>query len=123
LTIVATHPASPKKAWEFADRKRQLAEVGKLARNTAGPVVVVGDLNTTSWSPYFQDLLATSGLLDSRRGFGVEASWPRASLALMRIPIDHCLVSPEVSVLDRWIGEDVGSDHRPIVVEFALEGA
>jgi endonuclease/exonuclease/phosphatase (EEP) superfamily protein YafD len=82
--------------------------------------MVLGDLNTTSWSPYFRDLVADSGLLDSRRGFGVEPSWPSFGLPLLRIPIDHGLVSPAVSVLDRRIGPAAGSDHLPLVIDFAL---
>ncbi len=119
LTLLATHPASPGSAANFRDRNLQLAEVAQLARERSGPVMLVGDMNTTSWSPYFQDMLRVSGLRDSRYGFGVEPTWPWFPLPL-RIPIDHCLVSPEVTVLNRRVGPAVGSDHRPILVDFAL---
>jgi endonuclease/exonuclease/phosphatase (EEP) superfamily protein YafD len=120
VTIVGAHPPSPRSAQQFERRNFQLAKVGQMARDVAGAVVMLGDLNTTSWSPYFRDLLEGSGLRDSRRGFGVEPSWPWFGWSLLRIPIDHCLVSPEVSVLDRQIGPAVGSDHRPLIVEFAV---
>jgi endonuclease/exonuclease/phosphatase (EEP) superfamily protein YafD len=120
LTIFGVHPHSPKSVNTFESRNRQLEHVAELARGTAGPVVLMGDLNMTSWSPYFGDLLAASQLRDSRRGFGVEPSWPWLPGAIFRIPIDHCLVSPGVSVLSRWIGPAVGSDHRPVFIEFAL---
>lgn len=122
VTIIGAHPPSPRNAVDFEKRNFQLAKVGQLARAPSGPVVVMGDLNTTSWSPFFQDFLAESQLLDSRRGFGVEASWPWFSLRVLRIPIDHCLASPDVSILNRRIGPNVGSDHRPLVVDFALGG-
>lgn len=122
LTLLGTHPASPGTPEDFEDRNRQLEQVGQLARARSGAVMLLGDLNTTSWSPYFQDLLTESGLRDSRRGFGVAASWPWLSPALLRIPIDHCLVSPEVSILDRRIGPAVGSDHRPLLVDFTIGG-
>ncbi len=88
MTLVATHPASPGSAANFEARNIQLSEVAAWAAERSGPVVLVGDLNTTGWSPYFADLLEVSGLRDSRLGFGVEATWPWFPLPL-RIPIDH----------------------------------
>jgi endonuclease/exonuclease/phosphatase (EEP) superfamily protein YafD len=59
-------------------------------------------------------------LRDSQLGFGVQPSFPTFSWAI-RIPIDHCLVSPEVVVLDRKLAPSVGSDHFPVMVELALK--
>jgi len=116
VTVVGTHPASPGSAGLFEARNIQLAMVADWAAERSGPVVLVGDLNCTSWSPYFSDLVSASGLRDTRFGYGVEATWPWLPLPL-RIPIDHCLVSPHFSVVTRRVGPEVGSDHRPIVVE------
>lgn len=119
LTLVGTHPSSPGSAKHFDARNRQLAEVAKLAAERSGPVVLIGDLNTTGWSPYFHDLLQVSQLRDSRLGYGVEPTWPWFPLPL-RIPIDHCLVSREISVADRRVGPAVGSDHRPLVLDLSF---
>ena len=120
ITVVGTHPPSPGSPQHLKDRNRQLAGLGRMVRNRTGPIIVLGDLNTTSWSPYFQDLLAASGLRDSRRGFGIQASWPALPLPL-RIPIDHCLISKELLVHDRRIGPSVGSDHRAVIVDFSVQ--
>src|SRR5262249_10954958 len=101
------------------DRNRELAALAQLASRTPAPLVLMGDLNTTSWSPYFQDLVRDSGLVDSRRGFGVCATWPALPMPA-RIPIDHCLVSPDITVLNRRVGPEVGSDHRGILIDLAL---
>ena len=82
-------------------------------------MVLLGDLNCTVWSPYFGRLVRDSGLKDSSRGWGVQPSWPAGNW-LLRIPIDHCLHSPEVRVVRRGIGPDVGSDHFPVIVEMQL---
>ncbi len=121
LTIMGVHPFSPLSDFHFKDRNHQLAAIARAAAQPAGAVMLVGDLNTTSWSPYFQDLLAVSGLADSRRGFGVQPTWPGLPFPF-RIPIDHCLVSPEVAVYGRHVGPAVGSDHRPIIVDFDVIG-
>lgn len=122
LTLVGAHTSSPKTPQNFMVRNEELLELGKMASERAGAVMLMGDMNCTSWSPYFQDMLAISGLRDSRRGFGVEGSWPALPLP-MRIPIDHCLATPDVSIKDRRIGADVGSDHRPLIVDFSIAEA
>jgi endonuclease/exonuclease/phosphatase (EEP) superfamily protein YafD len=119
LTLFCAHTASPRSADHLATRNKQLESLAKIAKNRVGPVMVMGDFNTTSWSPFFTEFLARSGLSDSRRGFGVQPTWPAASLPL-RIPIDHCLVSREVGVYSRRVGHSVGSDHRPVIVDFAI---
>ena len=119
ITVVGTHPPSPGSPRRLRDRNRQLAGLGRMVRNRTGPIMVLGDLNITSWSPCFQDLLTVSGLRDSRRGFGIQASWPALPMPL-RIPIDHCLISKELVVHDRRIGPSVGSDHRAVIVDFSV---
>jgi predicted nucleotidyltransferase len=34
-----------------------------------------------------------------------------------RIPIDHCLVSPTIQMVNNRIGRDLGSDHYPVICE------
>jgi endonuclease/exonuclease/phosphatase (EEP) superfamily protein YafD len=119
VTLFCTHTASPRSPANLAMRNQQLESLAKIVENRVGPVMVMGDFNTTSWSPFFAEFLVNSGLSDSRRGFGVQPTWPAAPLPL-RIPIDHCLVSPEVGIYGRHVGHAVGSDHRPIIVDFAI---
>jgi endonuclease/exonuclease/phosphatase (EEP) superfamily protein YafD len=38
----------------------------------------------------------------------------------LRVPIDNCLVSPDVAVLERRYGEDAGSDHFPLIIRFGF---
>ena len=120
LTLLCAHPPSPSSPLEFEVRNRQLEAIARWASAQRGPLMVLGDLNTTSWSPYFSDFLAVSGLSDSRLGFGVQGTWPSLPLPL-RIPIDHCLVSASVAVCARRVGAAVGSDHRPIIVDFTID--
>ena len=116
-TIIATHPLPPGSRQTAALRNEQLQRIAQDCRRANGPVIVVGDLNLTSYSPFFADLLKNADLRDSRQGRGVQASWsPRIPL-LFSIPIDHCLVSGEIEVAGRRVGGKHGSDHRPVVVD------
>lgn len=38
----------------------------------------------------------------------------------MSIPIDHCLHSPDITVINRRVGSDVGSDHYPLIIDFSI---
>ncbi len=119
LAVIGTHPPPPKQRSGSHARNGHISELAGLVRSQAGPVMVLGDLNLSPWSPYFGDLLSSAGLQDSREGFGIQASWPTA-VPLLRVPIDHVLHSPEVAIHHRWLGPDVGSDHFPVVVEFSV---
>lgn len=119
LTVIATHPYPPRKARLARLRQAHLNDLSRLVRKQSGAVLVLGDLNCTPWSPLFRDLLRKAGLRDSRRGFGVQATWP-TWLPPMQIPIDHCLVSSEIAVDGRRVGPDLGSDHLPVVVDLSL---
>jgi endonuclease/exonuclease/phosphatase (EEP) superfamily protein YafD len=66
LTILGMHPPTPISKSKFANRNRQFSEAGSLIRTRRGPRVLIGDFNTTMWSPYFKRLLRDSGLRDAR---------------------------------------------------------
>lgn len=120
LMIIGTHAFPPFTPLSLVRRNQQFAEIAAFVRQRDEPVVLVGDLNSSSWSPGFQDLLRDAGLFDTRLGRGVQATWP-AWLPIAQVPIDHALVSRGVRVHARFVGERVGSDHLPVVLDFSLD--
>lgn len=119
-TFVTTHPSPPLDAAGFDARNIQLASIAELLADATGPRVLIGDLNTTMWSAYYEQLVTTTGLVDARHGHGVLPSWP-TQLPFAMIPIDHCLVSDGIAVRRVRTGPDIGSDHLPLVVELQFE--
>lgn len=119
LTLIATHPVPPMTAQSQQHRNRHLLALADRIPSE-GPVLLAGDLNTTPWSPVFRDLVQRSGLQDSTKGYGIQATWPKPNL-LFGIPIDHVLYSEELVVLDRRIGPDVGSDHATLMVHIGYK--
>lgn len=119
FTIVGTHPLPPSGPDNTRLRDAQLAQLPGVAAAATSPVLLLGDLNATPWCPAFQRLLRESGLRDSSRGRGVQPTWP-TFMPLLGIPIDHCLLSPELTVMKKTVGPRVGSDHYPLLVEFTL---
>ncbi|HEX2138714.1 MAG TPA: hypothetical protein VHG33_03270, partial [Woeseiaceae bacterium] len=52
-------------------------------------------------------------------GRGYLPTWP-AGFSLLKIPIDHCLVSDALHVASFDTGGDFGSDHLPIVIDLSV---
>jgi len=119
LTVIGAHALAPVGRIRSEYRNQHLATLARIVSSQKDSVIVLADLNTTSWSPFFRDLLHKTGLRDSRTGFGVQSSWPTGFPPLW-IAIDHCLVSSGVVVHNRRIGPHIGSDHYPVVVDFSI---
>ena len=119
LQLIGVHAAWPLGSGIQAERNRQLGELATIARSTPPPLVVLGDLNVTPFSPYFEALLSSTGLRSAAQGEGWQPTWP-TFLPPAGIQIDHALVSAGLPVLRFRRGPGVGSDHRPILVDLAF---
>lgn len=119
LTVIATHPVPPVSRENTRLRNDQLERLSEVARQANSAVLLLGDLNATPWCSEFPRLLAASGLRDSSQGRGVLATWP-TYLPVLLIPLDQCLYSAGLHVTRKALGPKVGSDHYPLVVDFAL---
>ncbi len=119
LMVMGTHPVPPVGAQYAAFRNEHLAAVAARMTSTTGPRLLLGDLNVTPWSPYFGDLLEDSGLRNASQGRGFSTTWPTFFWPL-RIQLDHCLHSADIQIVDKRIGQHVGSDHLPVQIEFRV---
>lgn len=76
--------------------------------------IVMGDLNTTVWSPHY------ARLPGQRAGDPRLASTFPAALPVGGIAIDHILLGDAFEVVRTQVGPDLGSDHRPVLAAIAL---
>lgn len=114
LSVLGVHPLAPVSAQQAAIRDAQLASYGDWAAGRDG-VVVVGDFNSTPWTSAFRNLSTTGDLRNSQRGYGVDPTWEVGRF--WAVPIDHLVHGGDVAVVDRVVGPDLGSDHRPLLVD------
>ncbi len=122
FVLYAAHPTPPisRALSELRDRDL-LILAGMIASEPQQNKVLVGDLNTTQWSPSFKLLAATAGLYDAQEGFGLHPTWPVFGMAkIFGVPIDHTLVSPSIRVVDRVVGPALKSDHLPVMTTLEL---
>lgn len=119
LTLINTHPNIPMSRSQYEARNIQLRSIATLANHAAGAVVLTGDLNASVWGPNYRKLEATTGLRNTRHGFGILSTWP-TFLPFAMIPIDHALVSDNIGVVATRTGAHIGSDHLPLIVVIAV---
>jgi endonuclease/exonuclease/phosphatase (EEP) superfamily protein YafD len=101
--------------------QRRNATLNTLASEGWDPnCILAGDLNVTSTVPVFRELLAASGLCDSRRGFGRQPSYRTFRPLPLRVAIDHVLVGEAFEVMERRTEHVPGSDHLAVVTVLAL---
>jgi endonuclease/exonuclease/phosphatase (EEP) superfamily protein YafD len=116
IKIVALHPPPPRSQTLFNNRNRELDAIARFVQTVNQPVIALGDLNITMWSPHYQSFIQTSQLHNTRQGFGILPSWP-AHLPVLQIPLDHILVSSDIQVTTTRIGPHLSSDHLPVLAD------
>lgn len=134
VMIVATHPLPPRPD-RFAERNAEFERVADFIQQQDPqlPLVLIGDLNTTMWSPYYRQLVQKAGLRNGRQGFGILPTWPAPTphskpspvIAFLKlfawIPIDHVLVNSQVHVQQFRVGPNVASDHLPVIADLVID--
>ena len=115
FNFIGTHPVPPVSKQYYDARNSQILDVSSRVKELENPKIVMGDLNTSTWSSDYKTLESETGLYNAARGFGVFPTWPTRLLPMM-IPIDHCLVSNHFTVVEVRQGKDIGSDHLPLIV-------
>lgn len=101
-----------------AQREHEFAVIHDLLP-AAGPLILVGDMNTPPTSRYWRSLRTElTDAFDVRgRGFGYTYAW-RRGLALLRI--DYIWTGGGAAPLRAWSEPPTPSDHHPVLAEIAL---
>ena len=114
LHVAGVHLFPPMTPRWLAWRNEQLVIASEVLAEIDAPKLVVGDFNATPWSASFRAFRSENGL----SGFNTRATWP-VWLGFAGIPIDHAFVSPDLRILGIETGPDIGSDHRPLLIDVA----
>ena len=117
VAVVVTHVHTP---FAGSIHVRQLDALATARSQFGKRVVVCGDFNTPPWSGPLRHFAADARLHDLYGSHAWAAySWPTWGYVL-RVPIDNCFVSNGVVVTGHHDGPNVGSDHRPLVVDISV---
>ena len=127
IQLIAAHASTPMSPDGLVTRNGQLRKLsGELNQKMSR--IFFGDFNMTPWSPYFSDILNQSDLVTTDQTFVPQPTWypdhlltrmlgPLQTTWLGGLKIDHILVSPDIQIADHRVGPDLGSDHRPVIVD------
>ena len=99
----------------LARRRRESEAARRRVDQAAGPRIVAGDFNLVETSAIYRtywgdlsDAFAAAGL-----GFG-----NTKSTRLWGVRIDHILTDGSLRATACRVGQDLGSDHAPVIAEF-----
>lgn len=119
LNFITTHPVPPVGNSYFKRRNAQLRFIAGYCLKLEKPTILIGDLNVSMWSQNYKKFEQHSKLINTRKGFGIQPTWPSDN-PLLQIPIDHCLVSTHFSIRETKSLENIGSDHLPLFIKLEL---
>lgn len=118
-TVIVAHPVSPRLP-DTSDWSGELRSLAALSEGFEGPVMVLGDLNSTWDHASFRALL-DAGLVDAadQAGAGYVPTFPSQFLPWPVTAIDHVLTRDVDFVASEYRSISIdGTDHRGLVVVF-----
>ncbi|GMT49285.1 MAG: hypothetical protein IEMM0008_0824 [bacterium] len=119
VSFYGVHPHTPITKRKYCYRNNLLKWLAANVSTDPNPVIVVGDFNTTTFSPVFRQFLVESGLIDTRNRDGFPSTWPKY-FPLLWLPLDHVLVNSSFNVLSDKLGRAIGSDHFAKIVTLSF---
>lgn len=124
--IIGIHTTPPSNKDYFANRNLMINNLSKEIIYKQIPTIIIGDLNTTMYSPIYISLINKTKLIDPRKEYGINPTWsPKTKLGdggivekifkIFFIPIDHILCTSELKITSYKVGKSIGSDHLPVI--------
>jgi endonuclease/exonuclease/phosphatase (EEP) superfamily protein YafD len=120
VTLFAAHFNRP---WPYhslgseGSQHKQANALASAVREWSGPKIVVGDLNATTWTPVVRALASAAG---GKALSGASGTWPFFLPSVLKLPIDHVIVSQPQIAATRKVLDTTGSDHSPVLTTFSV---
>jgi endonuclease/exonuclease/phosphatase (EEP) superfamily protein YafD len=119
FSILDVHAVPPLGTVMAERRNQHLSAIRAWIEAQSDPVILLGDLNLTMYSPEYRRFTRGLGLQNARQGFGPLGTWP-TWVPFARLPLDQCLLRGDLAVVSCASGPDIGSDHLPLIVDLYI---
>ncbi len=116
VDAVFTHAHSPLGPDGYEQRNIHLNKIARLTHSHKRPYFIIGDINMTRWSPWFQEFIETSKLRFSQTNDFWNHTWYIFPYIPLGIHIDHFFYNDKIRVVHSRIGPYTGSDHRSLTI-------
>lgn len=121
ITVIGIHPIPPFSKRNTELRNEQIEQLAHYVNKQNTPVLVIGDLNATPFSYPYTKFIQDTKLVNCSNGFGYHPTWHlKPFVPPLGLVIDHCFYQQPIKVLDSYVEEDIGSDHKPIVNRISI---
>ncbi|MEQ1705562.1 MAG: endonuclease/exonuclease/phosphatase family protein [Rickettsiales bacterium] len=121
LNLYELHTPPPVSELFFELRNQNLSVLADVMSKDESPYrILIGDLNSTIYSPYLQNVLTSAKLYSNQQNYNMEGTWPNFLPAPLRITIDHVLTSKQIKIENREVATDKNSDHLPVITTLSL---
>lgn len=117
LTVFAVHLTRP---WPFQYQWGQIIQTMGLTKSrqaVSGPLIVAGDFNAVSSARIGRQVRDDMRLIAAP---GWPGTWPAQLPSPLGITIDQVYRTPDLALVERRLGRQSGSDHRPVIARFTL---
>ncbi len=108
----------------YERKTREWRELARAIDAIRGPLILVGDFNSTPWSYAMARFESETGLKRQTRNL---ATYPKLLYwagrwreTLPVLPIDHLFSRGNIGVFDVVTGNPAGSDHLPLIARFSI---
>jgi len=88
--------------------------------NMLSPLIILGDFNMPIESSIYRGAFSKYKNAFNEAGFGLGHT---KHTKLIGVRIDHILVDDHFNVVNSWVGNDIGGDHRAVFADIRLTSA
>lgn len=122
ITFYAFHTKIPIGAKDYAIHRAEINGAATLiTQDKSKHIIAMGDWNTTPYAPAFHAFLKQTNLRYQNHGLQPQSTWPSWFIApIFKIPIDHIVHSPSLTLHAIKKGMANGSDHHSLIAHFSV---
>lgn len=119
LRCLFVHPYPPVSRAAYNARNRRLRGLATELSQTPHAYLMAGDFNASPYEPIYAEVLEYGRLRDHESGDLKWRSTWKSRIPLFGLELDHLLLGGQADYERYRIGDDIGSDHYPLIADVA----